>query len=350
MLAAVKPPETEAPLLEPDSRPAGLPRAAALPESGPGAAGVIESLSRQGSGRANEDACVVCIERGVYAVIDGATALGDEALPGSLAASAVAEALRAVSPPTSLLEAVAAANQRIAGAYSAPLTPDAVPAEQRSSCGLAVARLLPGARLEFVHAGDCMIFVQYADGSIRALTRDRVAPLDGIAIAAAHREALRRFGAAAPPLDAAAIVAHLEALRAHVLPVLVRHRRLMNTPDGYSALDGTAAALEFVASGVTGIGDACAVLLLTDGLQLPDAACATYDPQDATCAGDSADAAARAWLDTARFAFEYGAEALCARVDALECADPACFEYPRLKAADDKTAVLLRLSRDRESA
>jgi hypothetical protein len=300
----------------------------------------IESVCRQGSGRANEDAVVLAPDSGLFAVIDGATALGESGLPGSLAAAAVAEVLQDVPRSTPLLGAVAAANRRIAetfarhsgerGAGAARRVAE-VPAEERSSCGVAVIRLQEEARLEFVQAGDCMAFVQYRDGAVRALTWDRIGSLDDTAIAAAHAEARRLLGDAAPPdMDAARATAHLAALRMHVLPLLQRHRRLLNAPGGYGALDGTAEAMARLEWGSVDVGNVAAVLLLSDGLQLPGAACG---------GGDS-------WTASARLAFASGVAALCARIDALESSDPACFSYPRLKFADDKSGILIRMAGD----
>jgi hypothetical protein len=293
----------------------------------------VRTYTHQGVGEVNEDALVVSPGTGLFAVLDGATALGELRLPGALAAAAAAEALRDSDPSLPLLSRVHAANDAVRAASSdflrrngaAACAPDELPGDERSSCGLAAVRLLEGARMEFVHAGDCMAFMQYRNGDVRALTYDRIAALDDVAVAAGQQQAVALRSADAMGPDAAASVA---AMRDHVMPILRRHRRLLNTPGGYAALDGTAGAMQRLETGVVDVGDVTGLLLLSDGLQLP-----------------SGSDAAAVWLDSACYAFERGLAALADHIHALEQSDPACLLYPRLKPADDKSGIQVTLKK-----
>ena len=96
----------------------------------------------------------------------------------------------------------------------------------------------------------------------------------------------------------------------------------MNTIDGYSIIDGTEKAIEYVTYGRIPMHQVEKVLLLTDGLQLH---------------GIEKDV----WKETADFAFQYGVESLLHHVVEQEETDEYFQKYPRLKHADDKTGMLL---------
>ena len=61
---------------------------------------------------------------------------------------------------------------------------DQVPKFERSTCGIAAIQLNNENNLHYIASGDCMIFLEHKDGTIRSLTFDHLDRLDTKAIAA----------------------------------------------------------------------------------------------------------------------------------------------------------------------
>src|SRR5699024_5321698 len=104
-----------------------------------------------------------------------------------------------------------------------------IKATERSTTGVAGIQFDENrAFLTYVHAGDCMIFLQYENGAIRTLTHDVVQYLDQQAIQEVQR--LREMPEAEN--------VQIESYVAKIKPTLIENRKKMNTNDGYSVLDG----------------------------------------------------------------------------------------------------------------
>jgi len=115
----------------------------------------------------------------------------------------------------------------------------------------------------------------------------------------------------------------LTAFRPHM--ALSRRRR--NQPDGYSILEADAAALnmpEFF-----NLPESDVFLLCTDGFYRAVDHYGLYSNESLVT----------------RCAEEGGVEAVLREVRAIEASDPSCDKYPRLKPADDATAVILKSGR-----
>lgn len=108
-------------------------------------------------------------------------------------------------------------------------------------------------------------------------------------------------------------------------PVLKENRNKLNTPQGYCALDGSNEVPRHIEYGSVNLFHVKKILLLSDGLQLIHIEGSGF----------------KVWDETARFAFQHGLRQLEKTVTAMELDDPACFTYPRLKPADDKTGILI---------
>ncbi|MFC0525329.1 PP2C family serine/threonine-protein phosphatase [Pontibacillus salicampi] len=278
---------------------------------------------QQGVGQENEDAYVIDEQHHVYAVIDGATGL--DGLPGKLAADALQQGLKEGKAEERLLDRVLESNRSIGELNTKE--EEILPKEERTSCGLAAIKIWETGQVEYVHTGDCMIFLEYGDSQIRSITFDHLAPLDTLAIKRLQVQWAERLAPDEHPntWPEERIKATLRELRDMNMPRLKENRSKMNTRGGYSIIDGTEDVAQFIEHGTFYLHNVTRILMLSDGLQLP-----THKAQGQNV-----------WQETAAFAFEHGLDALQSRINELEANDPACYDYPRLKRADDKTGILL---------
>lgn len=290
-----------------------------------------EVVYLQGGNKDNEDAFVADAVTGIYAVIDGATGLGG--LSGKMAAEVTRETIASAKADEALIDVLKRANTALACEITQQegvSSLNAIPKEERSTCGFAVLRARDH-RLEYIHAGDCMIFVLNKAGDIRILTHDHLSSLDAVSIQQFRSEIGRRLQGAQNPndWDENTIQTLLHEVRLVLLPTLIHNRRRLNTKDGYGVLDGSPEAIHFFDHGEISLLQADKILMLSDGLQLPSAK----------------GAGQKAWRETAEYAFQHGLEALKDEVIRIENEDKACFHYPRLKFADDKTGIMIELDK-----
>ncbi|MDY0409224.1 PP2C family serine/threonine-protein phosphatase [Virgibacillus soli] len=269
----------------------------------------------------NEDAYVINADAAIYAVLDGAT--GISGIPGYVASHTVEKELSHAAPSAELFQIVEAANRMLSEQnlayfskhyqYAQRLTD--IPKEQRGSTGLAAIKFASDmTSFQFVHAGDCMIFLLYENGDIRAITYDVVQYFDQIGMEALMDLRGKAAYASAP----------FPELMQKVKPTLLNNRLKLNTSEGYGIIDGSPEAMQHVECGKISLKRVKKILLVSDGLSMP----VTY--------GD-----ATSWEKTATFAFENGLDALCKEIQQLENNDPNCQHYPRFKKSDDKTGLMI---------
>lgn len=288
----------------------------------------VEWVYEKGSNQVNEDAYVLDEERGVFAVIDGATGL--KGLPGKLASEVLKQELMDFQGE-SLLQTVTRGNRLLGKKAASEMKVNEVsqiPKEHRSLCALAGIQIHES-ELEYVHAGDCMLFIRFGDGTIHSVTRDHVFPLDDKAIAqymdlwkAKTGDELNISGWNKEKIDTVK-----QDIFREIRPTLLENRKKVNVAGGYPALDGSSEAAEFLEYGWRQLENVTEILLLSDGMQLLGVK------------GDFTDV----WNETASYAFEYGVTKLMEKVMEQEREDYACIKYPRLKYADDKTGIFIRL-------
>ncbi|MGV2939666.1 hypothetical protein AB5I83_08755 [Mesobacillus sp. LC4] len=280
----------------------------------------IEKVYEIGINKFNEDDFILDSNNNIFAVIDGATGLGG--LSGKIASSTIKEGLLDDQNQGTLLEKAEFAN-RLLGERTVELTNNEpilhLPKEQRSSCGIAAVKInMDQSKMEYIHAGDCMLFIQYVDGSIRSLTKDHISPLDSIAITEFERLLKMNLSDLADvSIEQAKEL--LDRERTAILDLLRENRAKLNTLGGYGILDGSEDANQFIEYGIISLNRVHKILLLSDGLQIPSSS----------------------WEETAGFAFDNGLEPLLKKMNDLEMNDLLCLNYPRLKIADDKTGILL---------
>ncbi|MEW9677443.1 hypothetical protein ABRT01_14860 [Lentibacillus sp. L22] len=285
----------------------------------------VSSVYKKGSKEINEDACLMNEKAGIYAAIDGATGL--YGVPGYIASYAVKEELNKATGDQSLFTYITLANDRIQketmNYYEANIKQSGVtnflqiPKVKRSSTALAAIKIAPDdSFLEYVHAADCMLFLQYETGTIRMVTHDLLQDLDNIAI---HKLVEEREKDTNRQLS-------LSDLSETVKPILKENRGKANTYGGYSVIDGSEEVLDFLERGRISLNRVSKMLLVSDGLLLPQ----KLDERDA-------------WMKTAHLAFSNGLDQLVTEVEKRENDDPHCVTYPRFKRMDDKTGILIEL-------
>ncbi|WP_044640484.1 protein phosphatase 2C domain-containing protein [Risungbinella massiliensis] len=292
----------------------------------------ITTLYEKGISTTNEDRYLCIHEKGIFAVMDGATGLGK--LTGELAAQTICDRLQEIQPEENLLDVTLSANQLLGKRVRELMGVDQVeeiPKTDRSTTGLVAVRFLENNTMEYVHSGDCMIMVEYEEGVLRMLTHDSLSRLDEIAIRERAQLLQEKAGDENPNgwSDEKRKQVNQEIWQ-ELQEVLQRNRNLLNTKEGYPVLDGSKKAEQMISYGLIPLIRARKILLLSDGLVLPH--------QKA-----SAD---QMWIETAKLAFSQGLPALYEQVQSLEEADPMCYLYPRFKKADDKTGILIELNKN----
>lgn len=254
-------------------------------------------------------------------VLDGATGLGERRLFATTSDAQVyvqvidrAFARLLKRPGPTLAEAVRGAVQAARDELGPALCEQAREAWELPSASAVVVGVASQG-LAFATLGDCKVVAEGIGGTVVASQDTRLEQLD--------REVIAEI----PGLHARGIVGFepvFAALRAKVRA----NRARMNTPDGYWALSLSESAAEHMDQGVIELNGPGHALLVSDGFFRLVDTFRLLTPQEL--------------LDAA---VEGGLAALYTQLRAVEAADPLCTRYPRLKPADDATAVLLRFER-----
>lgn len=294
----------------------------------------ITTVYTKGKKKINEDAIVVNKKLGAFAVIDGATGLGG--LSGSLASEIVKENLEK-NHSLPLLQRVLEGNRQlrlvVEEKVGVPLKE--IPKYKRSSCGLAAIQIHKNSKgkaiaIDYVSAGDCMLFLQFNDNTIRQITYDHIERLDNMAITYMQKEWIQELKKI-KDLDSIPeekLIEKYQQLRRNIQELLQKNRNKLNTYEGYGIIDGDDDAGNYLEFGKIPLIFVKKILLLSDGLQLPSL---------------SKVKSQETWLESAKIAFTSGIEELERYIIDLELSDPACIKYPRLSQSDDKSGILIEL-------
>lgn len=252
-------------------------------------------------------------------VLDGVTGINDRALlPGPTdAAWLVAQvqdalpALLSAAPDMPAADLVGALVDELERRQSAAWL-DARGADGRETpaASFALIRLI-GSEIEVLRLGDCLVLLEAPDGAVTVMDHPVLA-----AIEAETRDALLALRAQGITDPKQAFAAMMPRLRAE------RLRR--NIRDGYGVLAAERSCVPMLHVDRMPAYALRRVLLVSDGY---------YRLVDHYSAANDAELVHR----TA----ELGAEALLEQLRAIEAADPMATQYPRLKIADDATALLL---------
>lgn len=279
---------------------------------------LIDTLSLAGQS-INEDRATAST-RAAW-ILDGATGLSLQRLfPGpsdpAWLAAAADELLGRLTIDiddgmTLLHRLVAELHQTCAAAALAPLDDTDI---ELPSASLTVAHFV-GTEIELITLGDCKLLLRQRDGRVEAFDQSTVAAFDAKVV-----EAMRRIQAGGE--------VELRKITPKLAALIRDNRRWKNRPGGYGVLMADPACLSFAEATRRPAADATHLLLATDGFYR------LVDTYRMLTAGELMQAA-----------LERGLSPLYATLRRIEDADPECLAHPRLKARDDATAMLVRVSR-----
>ena len=275
----------------------------------------MESYTRQGVGKLNEDAVVINDRLGIYGVLDGSTSLvpfesNDGKTGGFLASRFVKEHIESLDESSCLHSVLDRANHYLGEEMKNHGI--AIDEKERLWCTAASIVQVTEHHLYFAQTGDTMILAVYEDG-IRVLTQPQIEHVD--------RKALEKW------IKMIQSGVHFqEELFAEIKEQLKENRYLANTREGYGVLNGEFDAVEFVEYGRVNRQGLLHVLLFTDGLFLPK----EVVPDEA-----------HYWEFITNMLVRKGLKGYIDDLVALEETDPECIQYPRFKKSDDKTVMML---------
>ncbi|WP_051286820.1 protein phosphatase 2C domain-containing protein [Paenibacillus taiwanensis] len=301
----------------------------------------ISVLYRQGEGICNEDGYVVDDTRGLYVVIDGVSGLtsylDDQGrTAGAVAARIVQQAFEegiqerypdvtdaggdGLNDCRMLQELTLTANNRLRNWMVKHGIAYEQPAQRIGAVHAGV--LVRGRRIYWVQSGDCMIYVQYKDGSVREITRDGVDRFDA--------QALTLW-----MLDETAWQSHVKT--EVVVEQLCRNRLQANAANGYSVMNGDPELEKLLEYGSFPLDNIRAIVIISDGIY----------PWSNRFHGDIGvnDSSRKpaplspTWITEL---LEMGMENYVTRLEQLEQSDSLCTNVPRFKGADDKTGIVIR--------
>jgi hypothetical protein len=252
-------------------------------------------------------------------VLDGVTGINDRALlPGaSDAAWFVAQVQEALPtllskapdmPATDLIGVLVEELERRQSA--AWLDARGADGRETPAASFALIRLI-GSEIEVLRLGDCLVLLEAADGTVTVMDHPVLA-----AIEAETRNALLA-------LRAQGIIDPKQAFAA-MMPRLRAERRRRNIFDGYGVLAAEQSCVPMIHLDRLPARALRSILLVSDGY---------YRLVDHYNAASDA--------ELVRRTEELGADAMLQQLRAIEAADPLATRYPRLKIADDATALLI---------
>ena len=246
----------------------------------------------------NEDRFVVA--NGLFGVIDGATDLSDKPTIRSRSyASMLAGGLKKAleSCPTCDLSETLLDLSKVC--YQA--------LGDVASCGVSLAQI-KGNDVNFLCLGDCDLLIKYKDGKVQKVKQHELEALDKIAIDQMI-EAARQNG-----------ISILDA-RKHVNPLLIKHRSLMNKPNGYNVFEPMENPSFVCLCFTVDISLIESIIICTDGFAQ------SYTTLDI--------------LPSFELLFDKDCslDAVIEQIINRSKSDPKCNKYPRFKKIDDITVV-----------
>lgn len=283
----------------------------------------IQFCSLQGVGEFNEDAWVINEQAHIYGVIDGATSISnprrkDGKTGGYIAAQLLAEAGNFADPDKSLKQLVLDVNLALRQRMIAEGI-DICHKEELWTAAFVLFKMGPTS-VEYVQAGDCMLYAKYRGRELRSLSRDQVRPFDRITL-------LKRSEAISQGYTSSAEIME------YVKPYINANRRKTNTLEGYSVLNGELEFEHFLETGTVSRAGLTKLYAITDGLQYPIRDEQSLEDEPNT----------HLMLDIID---RVGLRMYASSLIAIEQQDPNCEKYVRHKVSDDKTGVVIDLSQD----
>ncbi|BBH21922.1 serine/threonine protein phosphatase [Paenibacillus baekrokdamisoli] len=268
-----------------------------------------------GGAKMNEDALVMNPFCQVYGVIDGVSSMvayqdAQGRTGGYIAAQLLASELNAHDAGLDLKQAVLSANRKL-NESMLETNIDLSCKWKRWGAVFAVVRIYEKS-IEYVQTGDCMLFIEYTDKSLRVLTRNQVAHFDLQTLN--KKKELSESGGLSK-----------EKVKEQMLPLSIANRNRANTLEGYSVMNGEAELEDYLEHGHISRANVSKIYAVSDGMfHLIEH---SDDPKK--------------WEIMIHDMNEIGIEYYSDHLTCIESQDPLCEHYPRHKLSDDKSVVII---------
>ena len=199
----------------------------------------------------------------------------------------------------------------------------------RNCCSVAAIQIRDDT-LHYIQTGNCMLFVQYQNGTIRSLTYDHTAKIQEKYI----QKRKISFNVLKKTLKRNYTEKKLGQCYESALTLTQPYRmqccESFNTYEGYGMVDGSRETSSFWEIGKIPLMDVKKIALVTDGFQL----LSHRPPSHAN------------WMESAKQIFNRGLKSTCTKITLMEKDDPYCQQFPRAERSDDKTGILLEVLRN----
>jgi serine/threonine protein phosphatase PrpC len=252
-------------------------------------------------------------------VLDGATGLGNRKILSETSDARVyVEAINdaflelASEPGRTIKEIVQKAIEVVSGRFAQRLKDTAALPYEVPSATMVFVRVT-SERFEYATLGDCRALVETRTKGVVTIENTQIEELDRRVIEEItdlHNKGIKSF----------------QEIRKHITSQLRANRALMNRQDGYWVLSFSPEATNNMLCRSFEASDIARVLLVSDGFYHLVSTFHLFTNSGLVQA-----------------ASDIGLAQLKEKLRAVEKTDPECIRYPRLKPADDATAVLLEL-------
>lgn len=275
-----------------------------------------ETITVKGTGEWNEDALIENSGCNLYGVIDGVSSLvpyrskaGETG--GYLAAKILQTNLNSLTTIKDLKQQIGTCNQEL----HKVMKKEGIDLSKKEGLwGAAIALVhIEEQSITYLQTGDCMIIAVYEDGKTRVLTRPQVAHLEQ-----------RAFDKWRDGMEKGLV--KRDHLIEYVRDIIVNNRYHSNVNGGYGVLNGEEVANDFLEYGKMNRDRLAHIILLTDGLFLPE---------EIVPSGE------QYWDYVAKEVIRKGLKGYTNDLVALEETDPECIKYIRFKKSDDKTGIVI---------
>ena len=190
-----------------------------------------------------------------------------------------------------------------------------VPKQLRSSSSFVLAEIdIAKNLLIYVQSGDCMLFIQYNDGSIKQVTKDSFEEFEKMHVNSLYEKLPENY-----------TIDDFKTAQENTKKLISKNKEYMNTLGGYSAFDGSNTAYNYFDKGMISLENVSQILLLTDGLK--------------SSFNDTSDSD---WVFSAKKCFGEYVNMVCYKhiLHNKELEDELCSKGKRFKVSDDKAGIL----------
>lgn len=287
---------------------------------------VVGIVYEEGDKKDLEDAYVCDEKNKRYAVIDGDS--GSGSFSGMAAAHTIKKYLLDKFYENDSLEHILRSANIELRRSKAAIWDDFgdIEKHQRNSCSVAVIQIRDN-MLHYLQTGNCMIFVQYQNGTIRSLTYDHTAKIQEKYIQKRKTSFLTQKRTLKRKYSEKKLEQCYESARTLTKSFATKCCESSNTYEGYGMMDGSRETSSFWEVGKIPLMDIKKITLVTDGFQLLSHKLPGHER----------------WMESAKHILNRGLKSAYTKITLMEKNDPYCQQFPRLERSDDKTGLVLEV-------